>query len=238
MIPSPRRRPMGTVRNGRVSSVAGNGAASAPALPKATLPAALLVTLVVTAGGCGGSRPHPAVGRVVMALPVESVDDPDRPAPELPGHVTLLTFWGTWCPPCRRELPALARIASRLADDRRFQLVAVSCGSGGPDDRGEIVAETTRFLQRERIAIGAWCDPSGIARMLFADGFGFEAFPTTYLMGPDGRVRRVWTGSRARDEAEIATAVVDALKACPPSTPSDPGVRETGSPSPEDRARK
>jgi len=237
---------METVRIGRVSSVAGNGAASAPARPKATLlatpkaalAAALLATLLVTGGGCGGSRPHPAVGRVVMALPVESVDDPDRPSPELPGHVTLLTFWGTWCPPCRRELPALARIASRLADDRRFQLVAVSCGSGGPDDRGEIVAETTRFLERERIAIGAWCDPSGIARMLFADGFGFEAFPTTYLVGPDGRVRRVWTGSRARDEAEIATAVVDALKACPAPTPSDPAARETGSPSPQDPARR
>jgi thiol-disulfide isomerase/thioredoxin len=191
---------------------------------------------LLAAVGCGRlSPPHPAVGRQVGPVPLEPIAADDRPAPTLSGRVTLLNFWGTWCPPCRRELPGLARIASSLSGDRCFQLVAVSCGPGGPDDREEIAADTARFLERERIAIDAWCDPSGMVRRLFADGYGFDAFPTTYLIGPDARVRRVWSGYRSRDEAEIAAAVVAALKDCAaegrdargtaPPSPADPPPR-------------
>jgi thiol-disulfide isomerase/thioredoxin len=133
-----------------------------------------------------------------------SITDPTRSPPTFTGRVTLLNFWGTWCPPCRRELPGLARIAARLSDEARFQLVAVSCGAGGPDDLEEITADTTRFLSRERIAIEPWCDPRGI-----------EAFPTTYLIGADGCIRRVWMGYRSRDEADISAAVVEVLKESP-----------------------
>lgn len=162
-----------------------------------------------------------SVGKRIGSVPVVSIADPSRPAPSFTGRVTLLNFWGTWCPPCRRELPGLGRINARLAGDDRFQLVAVSCGAGGPDDLDEIRADTTRFLERERIAIDPWCDPRGVVRMIFADAYGFEAFPTTYLVGADGRIRRVWTGYRSRDEADIAAAVVEAIKEVPPREPDD-----------------
>jgi len=169
--------------------------------------------VILLGAGCAGPQPpHPAVGKRVGSVPLVAILDPGRPAPTFTGRVTLLNFWGTWCPPCRRELPGLARIASRLADDVRFQLVAVSCGPGGPDDLDEITADTKRFLDRERIAIEPWCDPRGMVRMLFSEAYGFEVFPTTYLVGGDGRIRHVWAGYRNRDEAEIAAALVEALK--------------------------
>ena len=167
---------------------------------------------VVPMAGCSAPSAHPAVGKRVGSVPLVSITDSTRPPPTFVGRVTLLNFWGTWCPPCRRELPGLGRIAARLSADPRFQLVAVSCGSGGPDDLGEISADTTRFLTRERIAIEPWCDPRGMVRMVFSEGYGFEAFPTTYLVGADGCIRRVWSGYRSRDEADIAAAVVEALK--------------------------
>jgi len=181
--------------------------------------------MMLAAPGCSGpSTAHPAVGKRVGNVPLVAISDRSRPPPTFTGRVTLLNFWGTWCPPCRRELPGLARIAARLADDDRFQLVAVSCGSGGPDDLDEITADTERFLDRERIAIEPWCDPRGVVRMIFSDGYGFEAFPTTYLIGADGRVRRVWTGYRNRDEADIAAALVEALKEMP-GTAEPPSAR-------------
>lgn len=181
----------------------------------------LLLVALAAAVGCDARRTHPAVGRTVESLPVASVSDPAAPPPDLAGRVTLLNFWGTWCPPCRRELPGLGRIAARLAADDRFQLVAVSCGSGGPDDLDEISADTKRFLDRERIAIEPWCDPRGLVRMLFSEAYGFEVFPTTYLIGTDGRIRRVWAGYRNRDEAEIAAALVEALKDSGASSPQE-----------------
>jgi len=208
MIPLPPPRP-------------GRATAAAAAIPLTVL----LATLMATLAGCGAPTRHPAIGLGVGPLPIESLEGPDRPAPRLTDGVTLLNFWGTWCPPCRRELPGLGRLAARLAHDPRFRLIAVSCGPGGPDDRDEIAADTRRFLEKAGLAIDAWCDPSGLTRSLFASAYGFEAFPTTYLIGPDGTIRRVWSGYAGRDEAEMAAAVLEALKACPPPRePAEPSA--------------
>ncbi len=170
---------------------------------------------IVMALGCDAPRPtHPAVGRGVGRLPITSLVDEARRPPDLEGRVTLLNFWGTWCPPCRMELPGLVRIAGSLAAERRFQLVAVSCGAGGDD--ADLARETAAFLEARQLPIEAWAFTDPLAASLFASAHGLEAFPTTYLIGPDGRVRHVWTGYRSRDEAEIAAAIVAMLKELPP----------------------
>lgn len=171
----------------------------------------LFILTAMLAAGCQRAT-HPAVGLAVGDLPIVSLADPDRPPPQFTGRVTVLNFWGTWCPPCRRELPGLARLATRLAEEPGFQLVAVSCGAGGPDDPEKQAAITAEFLAEERLLIDMWGDPDGRVRLIFAERFGFTAFPTTYLVGVDGRVRAVWVGYRRSDEAEIARAVLAALR--------------------------
>jgi peroxiredoxin len=37
----------------------------------------------------------------------------------------------------------------------------------------------------------------------------------TYLIGPDRRIRRVWSGYRSSDEAEMAAAIIAVLKEPP-----------------------
>jgi thiol-disulfide isomerase/thioredoxin len=176
--------------------------------------ARLAAALAIATVGCSGPTPHPAVGRELGRLPIAAVADPAAAPPALVGKVTLLNFWGTWCPPCRRELPGLARLASRLADERRFQLIAVSCNPG-PDDFETIAAETREFLSRQQIGLAAWAFEDPVGRELVFSTIGLSAFPTTLLVGPDARVRRVWIGYRPRDEAEIAAAVVALLKEQP-----------------------
>ena len=41
------------------------------------------------------------------------------------GKVVLINFWATWCPPCRREMPALEQLYSRLGDDG-FAVLAIN----------------------------------------------------------------------------------------------------------------
>ena len=177
---------------------------------------ALLLVTALLCGGCGGpSGSHPAIGRVVGNLPLVSISDASRPPPTFTGKVTLLNFWGTWCGPCRRELPGMARIAGRLATEPGFQLVAVSCGAGGRDEITEITDTTQSFLAEQKLAIAAWADPSGMARLIAGELLGFSAYPTTYLVGPDARVLAVWIGYRSRDEADMARAIVAALKLLP-----------------------
>jgi cytochrome c biogenesis protein CcmG/thiol:disulfide interchange protein DsbE len=167
------------------------------------------------AGCAPPRRDHPAVGRALGRLPIVSLADPAIAPPELRGGVTLLNFWGTWCPPCRRELPGLVRLAGSLRDQPAFQLVAVSCGPDGDGDPGELGRETARFLDSQQLEIDAWAFADPLQAGLFASASGLDAFPTTYLIGPDGIVRRVWRGYRSSDEADIAAAVVALLKTVP-----------------------
>jgi thiol-disulfide isomerase/thioredoxin len=174
----------------------------------------VLIAMGIAAGsGCSDiTPPHPAVGRTVGGLPLVSLADSGRPAPTFTGKVTLLNFWGTWCPPCRRELPGLVRLASRLADQPAFQLVAISCGGRLPENMPMLAESTAQLLAEERLSLEAWADPDGRARQIAAAMLGFSAFPTTYLVGPDATVRQVWVGYRSRDEADMARALVALLK--------------------------
>jgi peroxiredoxin len=87
----------------------------------------------------------------------------------------------------------------------------VSCGYGGPDDLEELRSTTQQFLSKQKIDLDAWGDPDGFTRMLVAETLGFDAFPTTYLIGPDGLVHAAWEGYRARDEADMARAILELL---------------------------
>ena len=158
------------------------------------------------------TRQH--VGKSVPKISLVSLDTGDESL-TLSGKITLLNFWGTWCPPCRQELPGLARLASRLTNEPRFQLIAVSCGGGNRDDLDQLRSETEAFLASTRIALSPWADPTGDTRLRFTKAFGFRAYPTTYLIGADQKILAIWTGYSPSVETQIAQSVARSLKQLP-----------------------
>ncbi len=60
---------------------------------------------------------HRQVGEPMPELGFRRVvDDAEASLNELQGQVVLLNVWATWCPPCRKEMPALNDIQRRLGD--------------------------------------------------------------------------------------------------------------------------
>jgi cytochrome c biogenesis protein CcmG/thiol:disulfide interchange protein DsbE len=63
---------------------------------------------------------------------------------ELLGHVVVLTFWATWCGPCREELPLLSAYASQHANEG---LTVLSFTLDSPDELRKVqpVAQSLNF---------------------------------------------------------------------------------------------
>jgi hypothetical protein len=94
-------------------------------------------------------------------------------------------------------------------------LIAVSCGGGKRDDIDQLRSETEIFLASARIALSPWADPTGATRLRFTEAFGFRAYPTTYLIGPDQKILAIWTGYSPSMETEIAQSVARSLTQLP-----------------------
>ncbi|MGU7779075.1 peroxiredoxin family protein [Burkholderia sp. PU8-34] len=75
----------------------------------------------VAVGACvGGWLPAAqagslAVGRPAPGLVLHTLDGQSIATEDLRGNVVILTFWATWCEPCRTELPLLSAYAARHA---------------------------------------------------------------------------------------------------------------------------
>ncbi|NOY67693.1 MAG: TlpA family protein disulfide reductase [Gammaproteobacteria bacterium] len=61
--------------------------------------------------------------RADFSLP--DLEDKIRHIKEWDGKVILLNFWATWCPPCRREIPAFIELQDTFGKDG-FQVVGVA----------------------------------------------------------------------------------------------------------------
>jgi thiol-disulfide isomerase/thioredoxin len=89
------------------------------------------------------------------------------------GKYLLLNFWGEWCGPCLREIPALVHAADTYADSTRIQVLSFLEAKDLPKARNIIRDSGVRWPQ------------------LFLDKkarevFPVRAFPTNILVLPDG----------------------------------------------------
>ena len=95
------------------------------------------------------------------------------------GKTVLLNLWATWCVPCRKEMPALDALQTKLGGDK-FEVVAVNIDTRNLD-------KPKAWLQEVGIKqLGYYADPSAkVFQDLKAVGKAF-GMPTTLLIDPHG----------------------------------------------------
>lgn len=94
----------------------------------------------------------------------------------LKGRYVLLNLWATWCAPCVRELPALAKL-QRAMPPGGLAVVAVNVGRASP-------VETLAFLKaHDASGLTGYFDPDlGVMHV-----FGAFGLPLSVLFDPKGR---------------------------------------------------
>ena len=60
------------------------------------------------------------------------------------GKVVLVNFWATYCVPCRKEMPALVALETRLKS-KGFQLVTISADEPEQESQARTFVEQTRM---------------------------------------------------------------------------------------------
>jgi thiol-disulfide isomerase/thioredoxin len=115
------------------------------------------------------------------------VTEPNQPAPEVPampgkflgdlhGKVVLVSFWATWCPYCRHEMPAMQAFY-QANHARGFEIVAYSL------DKTQ--TEVDDFMRA-----GGYTFPAMLATQPVVQGFGgVDRVPLSFVIDRDGMIR-------------------------------------------------
>lgn len=97
------------------------------------------------------------------------------------GKVILLTFWATWCGPCRAEVPDLIALQDRYRD--KLQVIGLSVDDGPP-------AEVQRFVQARQINYPVAIVPEDLQEKFG----GVHGLPTMFLLDTGGRIAQKHVG--------------------------------------------
>ena len=115
------------------------------------------------------------------------------------GHVTLVDFWATWCAPCRKEMPRLAKLDGRMRD-KGFRLVTISA------DEPEQGPAAVEFLKMSGISGPAYLrqakDDDKFINAIDPKWSG--ALPALFLYDRQGKLVKSFTGETEMPVIEAA----------------------------------
>ena len=98
------------------------------------------------------------------------------------GKVLIVTFWASWCGPCRRELPVLAKLQETVGRDH-LEVVAVNYKEDRRDFQAVVRANRQFQLTYVHDAYGT-----------ISDSYGVQALPNMFVIDREGKVAHVHRG--------------------------------------------
>jgi thiol-disulfide isomerase/thioredoxin len=111
---------------------------------------------------------------------------------DLPGKLTVVQIWGTFCIPCRQEHPALQEFFNKARSMKNVQVLTVSVD----DDRGPVQS----YMKEKGFTF-----PVIMERELDVRLFPEGGLPESWVIGPSGRRAdrfQSWTFGRVLLEVE------------------------------------
>lgn len=99
---------------------------------------------------------------------------------------TLINFWGSWCEPCKREMPALENVyTSNKADG--FNVISINLG------QSEFV--TQKFVDQFKLSFPVLIDQDGAIKEAYHVG----KLPASFLVNQDGVIEQVHEGELSEE---------------------------------------
>ncbi|WP_315130412.1 TlpA disulfide reductase family protein [Achromobacter marplatensis] len=142
--------------------------------PRAALLGAVALASVVWLGGGRWLAPTPQAQPELAALAVQHIDGAPAALSAFHGKPTVINLWASWCPPCRREMPAFAK-AQAANPDVNFVFL----------NQGEAPPDVAQFLAQHAPALrNVLLDPAGEASRKLSN----RSLPATLFLDAQGRL--------------------------------------------------
>ncbi len=149
--------------------------------------------------GSVGSASTP-VGQPAPPLAGKTIDGDPISLAELRGQVVLVNVWATWCKPCTKELPELAKLHREHAAEG-FSVLGVSV------DKRQMLQKVRADVLRYELGYPTLFDPESRAVMPWQ----VQGYPTSVLVGRDGTIRWRRDGMIQPNDPELAKQLEAAL---------------------------
>jgi thiol-disulfide isomerase/thioredoxin len=98
---------------------------------------------------------------------------------EFKGKPILLNYWATWCPPCRAEMPSI----QKLYNDYQNKMAII------------LVTNEERSIVENYLSENNYDLPVYFQRSQMSNAISASAYPTTFLISPNGKILVKKTGA-------------------------------------------
>lgn len=144
------------------------------------------------------------IGGTIPNFTFTDFDGRERKLSDFAGKYVLLDFWGTWCPPCLREIPFLKAAYEKL-HERGFEIIGIDFEI--EDDSPAGLAASLEKARKLVASLGvSWPQATPASTNdLTRRRFRVQGFPTNLLVGPDLTLRSVGANLSLRGENLLST---------------------------------
>jgi len=177
--------------------------------PIPSLGGAVLILAALTNGAQGQRLAGGATQEIIRGTPAPEIDLPTLAGGRvklsaLRGHPVVVTFWGTWCPPCQEEFPEL------VAAHRKYREAGLEVLAVNQSDQELRTKDVQAFVTEHAVEFIVALDARGRSRR----SFRLIALPTTVFIDAAGIIQAVRAGHIS--PAELARGLATILR---PSSP-------------------
>lgn len=129
------------------------------------------------------------VGDEAPNFALQDLDGKQHKLSDYRGQGVFLNFWGTWCEPCKKEMPAMDRQYGTYKD-QGVHVLAVNIAQSN----FEVQSFSDQFKLSFPIVIDKTKD--------VMTAYNIRPLPTTVLVNPEGKIERIITGEMTEEDIE------------------------------------
>ena len=118
------------------------------------------------------------------------------------GNPTIISFWATWCKPCKKELNNIAEIYEDWQEETGVKIIAISI------DDSRTISKVAPYVNSSDWEYEVYLDPNGDLKR----AMGVSKVPHTFLLNGNNEIVWQHVGYNEGDEEKLYEEVLNIIE--------------------------